>query len=124
MLKIIVTFISLLVFQTISRAQYTSSLLMVCPNLHQPDLKEVTVLRENIQSDNVFLYLTDSNGRITIQKHSLEDFNEGLFTLPNFVRYERFLQREEDGWFVYIYYGTKTHSKKAECTEVPTDMEN
>lgn len=104
------------------RAEETSALLLACSDLNQPDLKELTVIRKSPTEDVLYLYLYDSNGRLTILEKSFEDYREGLFVLPNFVSSERHLQREEDGWYVYIYYRNKVLTRRADCMEMVTDL--
>lgn len=108
---------------TLCSAEYPSALLMVCTNLNQPDLKEISVLRDNLHTDSLTMYLTDNFNRLSFRDYSLEDFREGLFILPDFVGHERQLQREEDGWYVYIYYKNKVITKPAECSETPTSRD-
>lgn len=103
-----------------ARAEFPSALLMVCTNLNQPDLKELSVLRDDLNSDSLTMYLTDQFNRLSFYSYTLEDYREGLFVLPDFVGNERQLQREQDGWHVYIYYKNKVISKPAECSETPT----
>ncbi|MCK6596292.1 MAG: hypothetical protein L6Q33_13915 [Bacteriovoracaceae bacterium] len=83
------------------RAEETSALLLACNNLNQPDLKELTVIRKSPTEDILYLYLYDSNGRLNIQRH---------------------LQREEDGWYVYIYYRNKVLTRRADCMEMVSDL--
>lgn len=105
---------------TMTRAELPSALLMICTNLNQPDLKELSILRDSLNSDSLTMYLTDQFNRLSFHNYSLEDFREGLFVLPDFVGNERQLQREQDGWHIYIYYKNKVISKPAECSETPT----
>lgn len=118
MKKIIIGF--LFVISTLSRAETPTALLMICTNLHQPDLRELTVIRDqNNDEQTVTMYLTDANNKLSIQKYDIENYREGLFILPDFVNLERQLQREEDGWHIYIYYQNKTLDKLVDCTESP-----
>lgn len=103
-------------------AEETSALLLACSDLNQPDLKELTVIRKSPNEDVLYLYLTDSNGRLTVLEKTFEDYREGLFILPNFVSSERHLQREEDGWYVYIFYRNKVLTRRADCMEMVTDL--
>lgn len=103
-------------------AEETSALLLACSDLNQPDLKELTVIRKSPHEDVLYLYLTDSNGRLTVLEKTIEDYREGLFILPNFVSSERHLQREEDGWYVYIFYRNKVLTRRADCMEMVTDL--
>ena len=111
--------ITLFFISTILRAENTSALLMVCKNLNQPDLKEITLLRENLDTDRITAYLIDSNNRMTLLSYTTEDFREGMFILPDFVGFERVLQREQDGWHVFIFYKNRVLDKLAECSEAP-----
>ncbi len=124
MKKILIAFSLALQILSINqlRAEETSALLLACNNLNQPDLKELTVIRKSPTEDILYLYLYDSNGRLNILEKTYEDYREGLFVLPNFVNSERHLQREEDGWYVYIYYRNKVLTRRADCMEMVSDL--
>ncbi len=96
----------------------SSSLLLACPNLNQPDIKELTIIRKNPFQDIVFVYIKDTFDRMSVTSTTIQNYHDGQFVLPDFVSFERVLKREVHGWGVYIFYSNRTLFRQAECQEL------
>ncbi len=119
-LFLITLFSLLFAFNNGLAKEVPSALLMVCTDLNQPDLKELTVIRDyNIDEYTLSMYVWDANSKLSVTKYDIEDYREGLFVMPDFVNLERHLQREQDGWHIYIYYPNRVLDKLVNCTESP-----
>ncbi|UOF01113.1 hypothetical protein [Bdellovibrio reynosensis] len=98
-----------------------TEIVLNCTSLGLDDIS-TAIVRTYEDSAKRFSYemvLTSAKGEVSSFEIETEDYSEGYIQLPHDGMTERYLNREQDGWFVVNYLGDSGFVTKAQCEEAP-----